>query len=181
MDISEKYENILSIMKSEFSDFEIIQKNESLLMKIIDFCLRVITFNQMKLFMKSFTTTIGNKVYVPESWNDYSLKTKIQIMRHERIHMLQAKKYGRILFSFLYLFFPLPLGVSYFRKKFEQEAYEESLKAIYELNGTDVLCSLQLKEQILSHFTSSQYLWMWPFRKDLEKWYDLVLERIKKS
>lgn len=181
MAIKEDYENLLVEIKKEFSDFDIIVKTDSSLMKVIDVCLKIITFGQMKTFMTGFTTTLGQKVYVTESWDGYLLASKVEILRHERIHMRQAKKYGRILFSILYLLVPFPIGVAYFRKKFEQEAYEESLRAMYEWRGARVLDSKDIKGRIISHFTTSQYFWMWPWKKDLDKWYDSTIEKIKKE
>ena len=173
------YEKLLAETKAEFPDFEIIQKKDSFLMKLIDVCLKIITLGQMSKFMTGFITTLGVKVYVHDSWQDNSIASKSEIIRHERVHMRQAKKYGRFLFSFLYLLFPLPGGLAYFRKKFEQEAYEESIRTIYKYHGERAVSSTQLKEFILSQFTTANYFWMWPFRGNLEKWYDATVEKIK--
>jgi hypothetical protein len=93
--------------------------------------------------------------------------------------MRQAKKYGRLLFSLLYLVVPFPVGIAYFRKKFEQEAYEESLRAAYEWKGAKAFDSIELKERTLAHFTKAEYFWMWPWRASLDKWYDDAVVRIK--
>lgn len=174
----EEYQKILDETKKEFSDFEILPKNKSVLMKFIDAALKIITFGQMKNFMTGFITTMGNKVYVPDAWDNSTLTSKSEIIRHERVHMRQAKKYGRFLFSLLYLVVPFPTVFAHFRKKFEQEAYEESLKALYEYHGEKIFTP-NLKEGMLAHFTTAQYFWMWPWKKDLEKWYDSSVERIK--
>ena len=132
---------------------------------------------QMNKFMDGFITTLGSKVYVPKRWEKDSLVGKVEILRHERIHMRQAKKYGRFLFSFLYLMVPLPGGLAYFRKKFEMEAYEESLRTLYLYEGPKVFTPY-LKEFFVSQFVSANYFWMWPFRKGVESWYDGVVEKI---
>jgi len=175
---SNEYELLVLEVKKEFPDFLILPKDKSALMKFIDVSLMMITFGQMKNFMTGFITTIGNKVYVPDSWDKHTFSSKAEIIRHERIHMRQSRKYGRLLFSFLYLACPFPVGIAYFRKKFEQEAYEESLRALYEYHGEKIFTA-SLKQGILSHFTSAQYFWMWPWRKDLEKWYDSAVEKVK--
>jgi hypothetical protein len=172
-----KYENLIAEVKEEFPDFEIKNKSESSLMDAIDIFLKIITFNQMNSFMKNFTTTLGNKIYVPSEWNKYSLIDKSAIIRHERVHMRQARKYTRPLFSFLYVAV-LPLGFAYFRKKFEQEAYEESLKAYYEYYG-DRVFTQNFKNQIIGNFTSAQYFWIWLIKSDIEKWYDESVTKIK--
>lgn len=173
----EEYQKILNETTNEFSDFEILPKNKSVFMKFIDSALRIITFGQMKNFMTGFITTIGNKVYVPDTWQNAALTSKAEIIRHERVHMRQAKRHGRFLFSFLYLMIPLPLGVAYFRKKFEQEAYEESLRALYEYHGESVFTP-RLKDFFISHFVSASYFWMWPFRASVEVWYDETVKKI---
>ena len=178
MAIIEEYIKILNDTRAEFPEFKIVAKKDSKLMKLIDVFLKVITFGQMNAFMQSFITTIGNTVYVPTNWEKYMVPTKAEIIRHERVHMRQAKKYGRFLFSFLYLMVFLPGGLSYFRKKFEMEAYEESLRAIYDYRGLNILLSNELKEDIISHFTTAQYFWMWPFRKSVEAWYDDAVKKI---
>lgn len=178
MSSQEDYDRLLDDLKAEFSDFEVINKNDSGLMKVIDICLKTLTLGQMKTFMTSFITTLGNKVYVPASWNSKSIISKIEIMRHERVHMRQSKKYGRFVFSVLYLFVPLPCVLAYFRKKFEMEAYEESMRALYQYKGADAFTP-QLKEFYVSQFTTANYFWMWPFRKGVELWFDDTVKKIK--
>lgn len=178
---SMEYEKILAQTKAEFPQFEIFPKNRSVLMKFIDSALKIISLGQMKTFMTGFITTVGNKVYVPDSWDASSDTSKAEIIRHERVHMRQSKRYGRVLFSFLYLFFPLPLFLAYYRKKFEQEAYEESITALYEYHGEKIFTS-RLRNIVVDHFTTAQYLWMWPFRNNIEAWYDnFVLSLTKRT
>lgn len=177
MIIFKKYIELLYDIKNEFPEFKIIQKEDSLLMKTIDIVLKIITFGQMKTFMTDFITTIGEKIYVNKSWQSISLIGKIQIIRHERVHMRQSRNQGRFLFSLKYLFLPLPIGFAYFRKKFEQEAYKESLLVLYEYHGSKVF-NKELKENMILHFTTSQYFWMWPWKKNLEKWYDSTIKNI---
>jgi len=178
--MKEEYNKILAETKQEFPDFEIIEKEKSVLMKFIDAALKIITFGQMKLFMTGFITTMGNKVYVPSSWENATITSKAEIIRHERVHMRQAKRHGRFLFSVAYLLVPFPLVFARWRKKFEQEAYEESLRAIYEYHGEKAFTPA-LKENMIAHFTTAQYFWMWPFRKSIEAWYDAAIEKVKSS
>lgn len=180
MTIKDEYEALLSEIKQEFLNFEILPKNKSVLMKFIDVFLQIITFGQMSNFMSGFITTIGNKVYVPSTWDASPATSKIEIMRHERVHMRQSKRYGRFLFSFLYLFVPFPIVFSYFRKRFEQEAYEESLRALHQYHGEKIFTQ-SLRDGVIRHFTTAQYFWMWPWRKDLEKWYDAAVEKVKST
>jgi len=35
-----------------------------------------------------------------------------------------------------------------------------------------------MRDRIISRFTGPSYLWMWPFRETLERWYDEAVEDI---
>lgn len=164
-------------LADEFPDFRIIKKTDSRLMSAIDLFLKVITFWKMTEYMTGFITTIGNTVYVPADWHQYPETSRMTVLRHERVHMRQARRYGRLLFSLMYLFLPLPGGAAYFRMKLECEAYEESLAAMVEYYGVDALGPVT-KERVLQHFMSAEYFWMWPFRRYLSRWYDRTAARL---
>ena len=166
-------------VQKEFPGFKVVQKANSRLMKTINIFLKVITFWKMKDFMKSFITTMGVTVYVPSTWDKRPTQSRMAVLRHERVHMRQARKYTRLLFSFLYLFFPLPVGLAYFRMKFEKEAYEETLRALKEYYGIESISNSRFRDDLIKHFTTAEYFWMWPFRKNLEKWYDSFVEKLK--
>lgn len=162
-------------IKKEFPSFRVVMKKDSRLMSVLDVLLRIISFGQLRYFMK-FTTTLGTTVYVPNDWERFEALTRAVILRHEAVHMRQSRRYGRLLFSFLYLFFPLPVVLAYYRTELEKEAYEESLRAYHEY-GVDIRL---IKAQMVSHFTSAEYLWMWPLKKSVEAWFDTTVERITK-
>lgn len=166
------YNSLVQDMVREFPGFEIRRKSESRLMKVIDVCLKIITFGAMRTFMTKFITTIGTTVYVPDGWDDKAPVSRIIILRHERVHMRQSRRYGALLFRFLYLF-ALPT-VWTFRAKLEREAYEETVKAIFEYRGPAAL-NEELKAGLVRHFTSAEYFWMDPFRKSVEKWYEATV------
>ena len=71
-------------------------------------------------------TTVGNTIYYPDAIVDPMLFP--DIIEHEKVHVEQFKKYSVPLFLFLYVLVPLPLFFSYFRWKFEREAYVVELK-----------------------------------------------------
>lgn len=174
---NENYEKLLVEIKNEFCDFEIIKKSQSNLMKCLNIGLKIITLGFAKEFMNNFITTINNKVYVPDSWDSCSLATKAITLRHERIHMRQIRKFGKIKFSLGYLLFPLPLIFASFRMKMEKEGYEESIKAYYEYYGPKFFTQT-LRQEIISNFTTAKYFWMWPWKKSIEDWYDDVIKNI---
>jgi len=177
---NEKYEQLLNDVKKEFPDFKIVKKSDSFFMKMVSWFLRIVSFGKLNSFMKSFTTTIGQNIYVAESWDTNSLATKAITIRHERIHMRQARDVGRIKFSLLYLFVYFPIGFAYYRAKFEKEAYAESLRAVHEYYGPKFFTQ-SLKDNVVKHFTSAEYLWMWPKKEQIEEWYDVVVKEITSS
>ena len=166
----------------EFPDFRTINKSDSRLMKVIDRVLRIITLGKMSTYMTGFITTMGTTVYVPDSWDSMSETSKMTVLRHERVHMRQARRYGRLWFSLLYLLVPLPLGLAWFRAKFEMEAYEESLAAMLEYYGADSLGpKSRTQDNTIRHFMSAEYFWMWPFRGYMDRWYTRTVERLTRD
>jgi hypothetical protein len=163
-------------IRKEFPKFRLTKKSDSKLMSIINIVLKIITFGKMKTFITRYVTTIGTTVYTPLNWDEKSDITKAIILRHERVHMRQSRRYSMIVFRFLYLFV-LPTVFAFFRTKFEKEAYEESMRAIVQLRGPDVLDD-NARERFIRYFTSADYFWMWPFRHTMEKWYDESKDRI---
>ena len=166
------YSKICKEILEEFPSFKLVRKSDSTLCVIIDFFLFVVTLGKNDSFMTSYTTTIGTTVYIPTSWNLMSEARKTVILRHERVHMRQKERYGAFLFSFLYLFVPLPFLFSYFRMKFEKEAYEETIRAQKEYYGKDFLLLPNVRESMIRRFTGPDYFWTWVLRSNIEKWYD---------
>lgn len=163
-------------ISAEFPGFKIVPKASSRLMRMIDVFMKIITFGKMKLFMTNFVTTLGVTVYVPLSWDTWASFSQAAVLRHERVHMRQARRLTTPFFKFLYLFPILPLGLAYFRARFEMEAYEETLRAYAEF-GTDI-ANPALKEKMLRHFTTAEYGWMWPFQEAVGRWYDRTVLKI---
>lgn len=171
--------SLVAEIQAEFPSFRLVPKEGSFFMKSIDVLLRVITLGLMRNFMTNFITTIGYTVYVNKGWDSSSEVGKAIVLRHERVHMRQRRKYGSILFSLMYLLLPLPCVFSYFRRQFEMEAYAETLLAIVELNPAGIagLQTYGHREHVISFFTGPSYFWTWPFRKQVEAWYDVSLKK----
>lgn len=165
------YAQFVFLVRIEFPRFVIKTKSKSWFMKLLAFLLLVVTFGRQKTFLTGYVTTIGTTVYVPEGFNAWADTRKLAVLRHERVHMRQAKKYGLFLFAVAYLFLPVPLGLAYCRARFEWEAYEESMRASSEQHGLRLLDDVRYRDSILKEFTTGAYGWMWPFRGQLERWY----------
>jgi len=151
-------------ISAEFPSFSLHYKKDSLL-------LRMIGFFAGASFMSSYVTTLWSQtVYLPSNWDGYDDDTKCSLLRHERVHMRQARKLTYPLFAFLYLCVFFPIGLAYCRARFEMEAYTESLQA--DKDYGDDYSSAEKKAWLVGQFTSGAYGWMWPFAGMVGKWFD---------
>lgn len=163
-------------IEREFPAFQIVRKEDSSLMRTINVCLLVLSFGRTRRFMHDFVTTIGEVVYVPSSWVIWSNASVRSVLRHERVHMRQKRRYGFLLFAFLYLFFPLPVLFARYRVAFEKEAYEETIRS-------DHACGKNVRDplyryRMVQHFVSEEYLWMTWDRRAIEMWFDSFVRNL---
>lgn len=177
--MDERYASVLEETEKEFSGFKLVQKTDSRLMKIISTLLTVISFGQNRTFMTGYITTLGVTIYTPSSWDTLPDLVKAVVVRHERIHMRQEKRYPRFIYQIIYLLLPFPVGLAYGRAKLEMEAYAEGMLAKAEYDGLNSIKSAKYKEWIVSQFTTAKYIWMWPFPKMVGKWFDKALIEIE--
>lgn len=175
------YGDLCDDVRREFPDFKIVYKDESWFMGLLGTLLLIVTFGNQNTFMTDFITTIGYTVYVPRAWGMMQETQRTSVLRHERVHMRQRRKYTMPLYTFLYIVPFFPLGLAYFRARFEWEAYTETMRAAFETNGIRILQSPKYKEQIVSYFITGAYGWMWPFRGTVERWYEETVAQILKS
>ena len=171
----DRYERLVADLREELPRFRIIRKDRSRLHRIIDRVLVVVTFGQMRTYLDGYQTTIGNTVYVTSDWDDWPPDRRYVTLRHEAVHLRQFRKYSLPLMAVLYVLLPLPLGLAYFRARFEQEAYAESIRAAAEVWGNAKPRMADYRNHVIEQFMGPSYGWMWPFRKSLERWYDQVL------
>lgn len=174
-------QQLVQEMKREFPRFRIVSKSDSRLSKAIDVCLRLITAGSQNRYMTHYHTVLGDTLYVPLSWQDAAEVDKLIVLRHERVHLRQRRRYGLVGMALLYLLPILPLGLAFGRARIEWEAYSETLRATAELKGMQAARDPALREHIVRQFTSGAYGWMWPFPKAVERWYDEVLRGIELS
>lgn len=186
-------EDFTKYLCQHFSKFKVVNKDQSLLMKLFTKLLFFNNFNQ-------FATTIGYTCYLPNSFNDnYDTLT---VIAHEYQH---AKDYNKLklLFPIIYLFpqllflavvlfpvikfwslifllFLIPIP-AYGRMKLELRGYVMSLFAytmIYRYLGIENISERQINlvNAFEKHFTSSSYYFMWPF--GVRKYLILSLNKI---
>jgi len=177
VDLSERF---VDEIRQEFPAFRIVPKAESPLSKAIDVALRMVTLGGQSRYMSHYHTVIGDTLYVPETWAAMGDVDRVILLRHERVHLRQRRRYGLLAMALLYLLPLLPLGLAYGRARLEWEAYEETLRATAEHYGEAALAD-PLRQQIVSRFTGPDYGWMWPFRRAVEHWYDTAVAKIVAS
>lgn len=175
MELSERF---VGDLKAEFPAFRIRSKQDDRLSKLIDLALRIVTFGGQRHYLTKYHTVIGDTLYVPETWESMADLDRVILLRHERVHLRQRRRYGGALMAFLYLIPFLPLGLAYGRARIEWEAYVETLRATLELRGETAARSRELRERIVTCFTGPDYGWMWPFRSVVEGWYDRALAEL---
>lgn len=168
------YDVLLDEIRAEFPGFKLVPKAESPFMRTLGVVLRVLLGGA---FLEDFTTTVGLTVYTPTKWAEMSEASRLGVLRHERVHLRQAKRYGGLVFSLAYLLFPLPFGLAYCRARLEWEAYEESMRAAVEYHGKGAL-NAEHRAWLVGLFVGPSYGFMWPFRAQVERWYDEARARI---
>lgn len=179
-------------IRGKIPGFEVVEKSESLWMKLLS---KVLFFTPD--FMTRFTTTFYPKVYIPsrlhwEANNFFSIIT----LAHEYVHLADRKRLS-FLFNFLYvspqifavfallcsiniwcllfLLFLLPIP-SVGRAWAEFRGYRMSMAVYYWLSG-----ERYSTEFMVHQFISSNYYWMFPFRRILERAFDREFEKITKD
>lgn len=176
---SEALEALLSEIRAEFPRFRIVPKRGDRLSRVIDLALRVLTLGQMREYMTHYHTVVFDTLYVPEGWERTSPERMMVVLRHERVHLRQRRRYGTLWMAFLYAMPILPLGLAWGRARIEWEAYAETIRATADLLGEAEARSPSLRAHVVRQFTSASYGWMWPFPSTVNRWYDDVLETVR--
>lgn len=154
----------------EFPDFRVVPKSDSGFCRLLDVLLKIVTLGAQRRFLTHYHTVIGGTLYVPPDWDGRAWQDKVVTLRHERVHLRQFRRYGRIGMSLLYLLPILPVGLAWGRARLEWEAYAETLRATAEVLGPDAARDPRLREHIVRQFTSGAYGWMWPFPATVRRW-----------
>lgn len=172
---ADRYQRLLDEIRAEFPGFRVVRKDESWLHRAIHYGLVAVTLGGMRTYLGSYQTTIGMTVYVTSDWDGRHADERYVTMRHERVHLRQFQRYGLLGMALLYVLVPLPMGLAYFRARFEMEAYEETIRAAAALHGVAHVRSAGFRDHVVRQFVSASYGWMWPFRRRVEAWYERIL------
>ena len=170
-------------IRSQISKFEIRDKKDSLMMRLLS---RLLFFN--KNFLANYVTTIYPKVYVPKlPWKEKDPISAMATLAHEYVHLKDRKRMG-LLFNFLYLFpqnlvFFSLLGIfnpwwylcllcalpipSPTRAWLEYRGYRMTM-FVYEHFGAMRNID-DFIDWIAEHFSNSTYYWMFPAKSYIKK------------
>ncbi len=167
-------------IRSEFPQFELRPKAGHRLSQGIDIALKLLTFGGQSTYLTEYHTVLGTTLFLPSAWADTSDVDRAILLRHERIHLLQRRRFTPLGMALLYLLPIVPVGLAYGRARLEWEAYTETLIATAELKSLSAARCPELRRRIVGRFTGPAYGWMWPFRKTVERWYDQVIQELER-
>jgi hypothetical protein len=163
-----KYNELVINISKEFPRFKVVPKDESFFMRAL-YAVTLMTFWN-KSFMTNYITAVFGKVYMPRRLIGTAIG--YDVLRHELVHLRDARRWP-VLFELSYLFFPLPF-VFTMRAYWEYRGYCESMIAERDRYG---YINKAVIEYYISLFSSSEYLWMFPFPNFLRKKFYAFLER----
>lgn len=167
---SDRYTALIAQIQQEIPGFRVVRKDQSKFQRAIAVALKIVTFGAQRVYLTDYQTTIGRTVYVTADWDELDADERYCTMRHELIHVRQFKRYTVPVMAFLYLLVPLPLGLAWFRARFEKEAYAETIRASAEVFGELHVRRPEFGARIVQQFTGGAYGWMWPFRGAMQRW-----------
>lgn len=170
-----RYEALCAALAVEIPGFRVIRKDASRLHRLIDRALVALTLGGMRDYLTGYQTTIGATVYTTADWDDRTDAERYVTMRHEAVHLRQFRKYGLVGTSAIYLL--VPGG----RAHLEKQAYAETVRAAAEVFGARYPRRTEFRAHIIAQFVGPSYVWMWPFPRAMERWYDQVLASLDEN
>ena len=163
--MANRFDDYVVALQAEFPKFKIVEKETSGVMKFLNFFAKL----WMPTFLTTITTVLGYTVYMPKAY--IGTDSGYIILRHEAVHMRDFKKWWYL--QTISYFIP-PVGPS-FKAVWEYRGYLETLRVRHELGwSTDD----SIIDWLVSQFTTSAYLWMWPFKASLTKKFKAERDRL---
>jgi hypothetical protein len=144
--------------------------------RIIGLLLRVLTLGGQDVYVERYVTTIGRSIFLTPDWEERTFSDRYATLRHERVHLLQFRRYGLVPMALAYLLLPLPVGLAWVRARLEWEAYAETVRVWHELGGRDA--TDRIRAHVIAQFTGPSYAWMWPFPRTVAGWYDRLVDSL---
>jgi hypothetical protein len=167
---------LLAAMTREFPHFGIRSKRDVWHQRAIHVLLMLLTLGGQRVYLTHYHTVLFGKLWVPDSWNTLSDVDRYILLRHERVHLEQNRRWGAIGMALRYLVPFFPVGLAYGRARIEWEAYEETMRATYEEKGRAAVVALET--YLVTRFTGPDYGWMWPFPTAVRRWFATTLRQL---
>ncbi len=163
----------IEALRAELPRFAVCFKDESPLQRLIGRLLR--PFNGA--YMTRYTTVMFGRVYFPNrDWYERVGPRHIyRTLRHEAIHLRDARRFP-LLFQVSYLA-ALP-AVFTMRAVWEWRAYRETVRVWFETDGD---CPAEVLDSIEQAFVSSDYLFMFPFRRAIRRRLDALVAETRQQ
>jgi hypothetical protein len=169
----------LARIQREFPSFRLREKRSSRAQRAIGKGLELLTLGGMRTYVSGYHTVMFGTLWVSEGWHAMSDLERYVLLRHERVHLAQARRWGALPMGLAYLFLPLPLGLAYARARIEWEAYEETLRALVEVHGLEA--ARRQRAWLKARFVGPDYGWMWPFSRAIDRWFDDAIARLARE
>jgi hypothetical protein len=174
-----RHERFIDEIRAEFPAFEILEKSSRPAQRAIAVALAVVTLGGQRHYLTRYHTLLFGKLYVPDAWATTDDDARYVLLRHERVHLRQARRMGDVQMAVAYLLPILPLFLAWGRARIEWEAYEETIRATAEVYGLERARALE--PEIVRRFVGPDYGWMWPFPGTVRRWFREVTSAIERA
>jgi hypothetical protein len=177
VDLRPRYDALVEELRRD--GVRLITKDRVWHQRAIGALLRVLTFGGMSVYVERYVTTIGRSIYLTPDWEHRTVEDRWATLRHERVHLEQFRRWGRLPMAIAYLLLPLPIGLAWCRMRLEREAYAETVRAWFELGGR--VATDRIRAHVLAQFSGPSYAWMWPFPSSIARWYDSLVDSLDRD
>ena len=133
------------------------------MMSVIAGLLRAIGLRE---FATRYWTTLGRTIYYPTAVVDP--RAHPQVIEHELVHVRQWARWGLLLWL-TYVLLPLPVGLAWFRWRWEREAYLPEVLSVPAHERARAI-------ERISEALWWGYAWPWP-RPWMRRWFELAAAR----
>jgi hypothetical protein len=168
-----RHEVLLADIQREFPRFEIRPKHGDALQRSIAVALAIVTLGGQRAYLTRYHTVMFGRLYVPDAWATMDDDARYILLRHERVHLRQARRMGFPVMAFMYLVPLLPVGLAWGRARIEWEAYIETIRSTAEVFGLEA--ARRLEDELVRRYVGPDYGWMWPFPAVIRRWFREVI------
>ena len=166
-----RLDRVLKLVRSEVPGLRVLDKSEVWWMRAAGRILRPV----IPAFEKSYTTVIGDTVYLPCPKEEFPPDALAATLLHELVHQLDQAQWGA-LFYLSYGLTPLPVWRSH-RAHWERRAYAVDLMIAHHVGGDAHL--RRVEHRLRELFGGPGYGWMWGGRSAAASFLEPVVSRVR--